>query len=148
MFDRPVKKLQSISSTDAKRLRILIVDDDMLTSNRLASILKTVEVETIEEVRDGNKATDAYQRRRHSIVFLDIDMPDRDGLSTLAELKTINPAVFVVMLSAHSSMSNVKKALALGANGFIVKPFTIGKIIEMLRNYVKTHTTNKAIANN
>jgi two-component system chemotaxis response regulator CheY len=60
---------------------------------------------------------------RPNLVFLDIEMPRRDGLAALKELRREFPKLFICMLSAHSSVQNVRAALAAGASGFLVKPF-------------------------
>src|SRR5260370_18199272 len=56
-----------------------------------------------------------------SLILLDLNLPDRDGFSMLAELRERNPAVSVVVLSAVQDRANVIKALDLGAMGYIPK---------------------------
>jgi DNA-binding response OmpR family regulator len=55
-------------------------------------------------------------------------MPVKDGLETLREIIAIAPTAFVAMVTAHSSIDHVKASVELGAKGFVVKPYSLGKI--------------------
>lgn len=71
------------------------------------------------------------------LVFLDIDMPEQDGLMTLEQLKKRFPELFTVMVSGHTTIDNIRGALESGANGFIAKPFNLEKIKEALLKFIK-----------
>lgn len=71
------------------------------------------------------------------LVFLDIDMPKQDGLMTLEQLKERYTDIFVVMVSGHTTIDNIRGALESGANGFIAKPFNIEKIKEAFLKYLR-----------
>ena len=58
------------------------------------------------------------------LCICDLRMPEMTGLEVLAELKTLRPNLPVVLMSAHASDDEVSRAKALGANGFLSKPFT------------------------
>jgi two-component system chemotaxis response regulator CheY len=62
-------------------------------------------------------------------------MPGMDGLQALGEMLTDNPAAFIVIDSAESTAKNVRAALKLGAKGFIVKPFNMQKVRDILDKY-------------
>jgi two-component system chemotaxis response regulator CheY len=68
-------------------------------------------------------------------VFLDIELPDGDGKELIAEINKINEKINVVMVSAHSTVDNVKDAIERGAKGFVVKPFSPKKIAAMLKKF-------------
>lgn len=121
------------------QLNILIADDEPLMRGLLTSYLQTTLDHKIFKAVDGNEALNFYTARKDDIhiVFLDIEMPRINGLEVLSKIKAINPNVFVVMVSAFSSIENVKTAMAAGVNGFIVKPYTNAKIDEVLSNYEK-----------
>ena len=62
-------------------------------------------------------------------------MPDGDGKEIIAQINEINPQTNVVMVSAPSTVENVKDAIDKGAKGFVVKPFTPKKIAAMLKKF-------------
>ena len=116
-------------------MKVLIADDQLAMRELLKTILRTLRISNMDVVGDGMQAVAHYRQACHDMVFLDIDMPELDGFSALSQIKAIEPAAFVVMVSAHSSIGNVKKALELGAKGFVVKPYTSSKIADMLKKY-------------
>jgi len=71
------------------------------------------------------------------LVYLDIELHNISGLEVLKEIRKAEPNIMVVMVSGESSAQNVTTAIETGANGFIVKPFNSGRILNSLQNYVK-----------
>ena len=66
------------------------------------------------------------------LILCDLRMPDVDGLGVLSEAKKICPAVPFVLISGHAAEEDVAKARALGAFGFLGKPFTPDQLKELL----------------
>ena len=89
-----------------------------------------------DAARNGEEALRKYVLSSHDLVFLDINMPRKSGLECLQELRAIDPEAFVVIVSGHSSIDNVRAASALGVNGFLVKPYSSQKVREVARNYL------------
>lgn len=119
-------------------MKILIADDQLAMRELLKTILRTLRISNIDVVGDGEQALACYRQQRYDMVFLDIEMPELDGFSALGQIRGMDPAAFVVMVSAHSSVDNIKKSLDLGARGFVVKPYTSSKIADMLKKYRDT----------
>lgn len=116
---------------------VLIADDTPLLLDMLEKSLRNLGVQRILRAEDGELALARIGRYRPDMVFLDIDMPRRDGLSTLKELRGEFPDLFVCMLSAHSSVQNVRTALAAGASGFLVKPFQQTRLESVVNQFLK-----------
>ncbi len=124
--------------------RILIVDDvlqnrQLLRSSVSLSILNA-DIPIAAEFFSAGCAKEAIQialSGRVNFIFLDIQLPDKSGLEILKIVKEKFPNIFVVMVSGENSLENVKQAIAAGASGFIVKPFTNGKISESLNGFVR-----------
>jgi len=104
-------------------MKILVVDDHALIREALHGVLRKVTRDAII-LEASNCAQTMEAVASHpdiSLILLDLNLPDRDGFSMLAELRERNPAVSVVVLSATQDRANVIKALDLGAMGYIPK---------------------------
>ena len=76
-----------------------------------------------QEARSGEEAVRLARAEKISVVLLDIKMPGMDGLDTLKNLLEINPKLGVVMVTGVQDDEKVKKAIELGAYGYVLKPF-------------------------
>jgi two-component system, chemotaxis family, chemotaxis protein CheY len=109
--------------------RILVVDDNLLIRTLLREILSSAGHEVIAEARDGDEAITRAVDLRPDLVTLDLVMPRRDGLSTLAQIRHLNPRARVIICSAWLTQPRVTTALRLGAKGFVSKPFDRGTLL-------------------
>jgi len=105
--------------------RILVVDDDAFIRRPLEFILREegFEAETAADAYEGLRVLEA---RLPDLIFLDVMMPGKDGLTWCAELKA-DPrfaAIPIVLLSARGQERDREKGLALGAVEFMTKPYS------------------------
>ena len=107
-------------------MKALLIDDHALIREALRGVLKELR-DDIVSVEASNSAQ-AMQLLADAgdvvLVLLDLNLPDRNGLDVLAELRKRYPAVATVVLSAFNDRDNVVRALELGAVGFIPKSST------------------------
>ncbi|MFA1822261.1 response regulator [Virgibacillus oceani] len=101
---------------------ILIADDSTFMRMWLKKLIQQQGYHNISEATDGLEAIEQYKKLRPDIVFLDITMPNINGLTALKKIKAFDAKANVVMCSAIGTDSNVMEALQLGAKDFIVKP--------------------------
>lgn len=119
-------------------LSILVVEDDPMTSKMVAQHLqKFGDVTTTKNARE---ATANNNVRNPDIIFLDIHYKDDiyDGFDVLTNILSTNPEAFVVMFSANRDPATIFKALSLGAQGFIAKPFHAKNFVYYLAKLEKT----------
>lgn len=116
-------------------LSYLIVDDVSSVREFLRQSLMHLGAEDIVEAANATKALESFSKNLPDVVFLDIELPDMDGQEVLKQIKTIKNNAFVVMISAHSTVDNVKESISNGASGFIVKPFSPKKITTILNKF-------------
>jgi DNA-binding NarL/FixJ family response regulator len=104
-------------------MKILVVDDHVLIREALRGVLKELRSDAeVLEACDGRQARQlATEHADIGLVLLDLNLPDADGFSMLAELRERYPGTSVVVLSAQQDRGSVVKALDLGALGFIPK---------------------------
>jgi two-component system chemotaxis response regulator CheY len=116
-------------------INVLVVDDVQVMRSLLISSLRSLNITKVQEAHNAQSALQIFAKGKIDIVFLDINMPDINGLELIKQLRSLNPNVFIIMVSGESSLDNVKQSIALGAKGFIVKPYTSGRIKAMIDKY-------------
>ena len=117
------------------KIKILLADDVKIMRSLLKSSIATLDVEIVSEVDNGDDVIPKVSELMPDMVFLDISMPGKNGLDVLQEIKGKYPNVFVAMISGHNTFENIKRSMELGADGFVVKPYTTIKIQEMIEKY-------------
>ena len=111
--------------------KILIVDDAEFLRVRISKMLVGGGHEVIE-ADNGLKAVETYKTARPDAVLMDITMPEMDGLAALKEIKALDPAARVVMLTALGQESVVLEDIKSGAIDFVVKPFQPERVLAAL----------------
>ncbi len=101
---------------------IMLVEDLSFTRIQLKNILKSGGFENICEAADAKTALLLAKERRPRLVVLDITLPDREDLSLIGELKSIDPEIEIVICSATSQQVVIDQAMKLGIRKFFTKP--------------------------
>lgn len=111
--------------------KILIVDDEPNIVMTLEYTFKKSNYEVFI-ARDGQEALDILKTNFPDVIILDIMMPMVDGFATLEQIrKDANlQHTKVMFLSAKNKESDIEKGLALGADAYMTKPFSIKKVVE------------------
>lgn len=112
------------------KIRILLVDDDVriLRFLRISLVGRGYEVLT---AGDGEEALAVIRAKDPNLIVLDILLPKKDGFGVLEELRRFS-ATPVIAMSAHTTLA--EKALSLGANDFISKPFSLEELREKIES--------------
>lgn len=116
-----------------RRLTAAIADDDPYLRELLRVLLRSDIFDVVGEASKGDAAVELCTRLRPVVTLLDINMPVKDGLAVLDDLKAAGYPGKVVMISAEATLDRIKLAIEKGAVGFIVKPFKPGKVLDELR---------------
>ena len=118
--------------------RILVCDDAQLTRKTLRNILESNGYEVVGEAVNGKDAIFKYQELRPDFVFMDIVMPEMDGIEAVGKIVDLDPGAVVVMCSSLAQQKKVVSAIRAGAKDFIVKPFTRDRVLEsIVKNTIK-----------
>ena len=130
-----------------EKLTVLIADDNHEFSMTLASYLeKQEDMEVISICKDGNEAVEVIANTNPDIAILDVIMPHLDGIGVLERvnmLKLEKKPIFI-MLSAVGQDKITQRAITLGAEYYVVKPFDIELLIDRIRelkNYIPNNNT-------
>lgn len=113
--------------------RVLIVDDNHVICDLLRVIVQEDGLEVTGLIHEGEKVLPAVRQSPPDIVCLDLRLPDKDGLMVLAELKADFPGIHVLVVSASDDRADVEQAVALGAIGFVHKPFNVAQVQATMR---------------
>jgi response regulator NasT len=108
--------------TDPKVTTVLVAEDEALIRMDLVELLTELGYDVVGQVADGQAAVDRTRELRPDVVFLDVAMPRRDGLSAAEEIISEGLAP-VVMVTAFSEQETVRRAVDAGVLGYLVKPF-------------------------
>jgi two-component system nitrogen regulation response regulator NtrX len=108
--------------------RILVVDDEAAIRDSLRMILEYEEYDFIGAA-SGPDGVASVKRETPDLVLLDIKMPGMNGLETLAEIRKVDEALPVAMISGHGTITDAMQATRLGAFDFIEKPFTSERVL-------------------
>lgn len=113
----------------------MIVDDASFMRMSLKKIITRLGFEVIAEADNGQSAITKFKELRPDVVTLDITMPEMNGIEALKEIKKLDPAARVVIVSAMGQEGYVREAVLNGARDFILKPFkeeTVNAVMESL----------------
>ena len=110
---------------------VLIVDDEQGILTTLSHVLEDEGFRTLT-TRSGEEALELYRKRRPAVVFLDIWLPDRDGLETLKTLREMDPGAAVIMISGHGTAPTAVTSIKMGAYDYLEKPLAYNRVLEAL----------------
>lgn len=113
--------------------RVLVADDDDKIRTLLLDTLSALGYKTIG-AKDGEEALAILEKQKPDVVVSDIKMPKLNGLSLLRNIKNKNPKIPVLMITGYDLTYTRDQALDSGADGFLVKPFRIGRIEELMQS--------------
>lgn len=113
--------------------RIMITDDALFMRVTLKNILTQHGLEVVAEASNGREAVELYEQYKPDLVFMDITMPEMDGLEALKAIRAKDPNAKVVMCTAMGQKQTVVEAIQAGAKDFIVKPFQPERIMEAVQ---------------
>jgi DNA-binding response OmpR family regulator len=108
--------------------KILVVEDDLAIRRGIVDALTFAGYEPLEAA-DGNEGMRMAVRVGYDLMLLDLVLPGPDGLQILAETRTCRPTVPVIVLTARGEESDRVKGLQLGADDYVVKPFSVKELL-------------------
>ena len=114
--------------------KILLVDDAAFMRKMIKDTLTKNGYTDVFEAVDGADAVEKYAEIAPDLVFMDITMPNMDGLEALKAIKGGDPNATVIMCSAMGQEAMVIDAIKSGAKDFIVKPFKPDRILKTVQS--------------
>lgn len=120
-------------------IRVVLADDHDLVRSGIKALLATVEgVQVIAEARNGAELLALLDTVQPDVVMTDISMPGMDGITAIAEIHAHHPEVKVIVLSMYDTVDFVKRAVANGACGYLMKDAPPFELEQALRSVMAT----------
>lgn len=120
-------------------IRVILADDHDLVRSGIKALLSTVDgVQVIAEARNGNELLALLDTVKPDVVMTDISMPGMDGITAIAEIHARHPDVRVIVLSMYDTVDFVKRAVANGACGYLMKDAPPFELEQALRSVMAT----------
>ena len=109
----------------------------MLARKNLIATLKKCGIEEVVQVSDGQAAIDTYKAEHPDIVFLDVVMPIKDGITALKEIIEFDSDAVAIMVSSVGTQMHIREAVKVGARDFLQKPATLEQITSVIDRVVR-----------
>ncbi len=118
---------------ETKKLTAMVVEDEVAANEMLSSTFKSFFSDVISAF-DGKQALEMAKKNKPDIIFVDIVMPEMDGIELSRRLREMNPNQIIIVISASNDIQKISESIEVGVNSFIQKPIDTKKIIELLKN--------------
>ena len=112
-----------------EKKKALVIDDEQIVLDSVSTLLRDEGFE-VDVSLDGREGLDWAIERKYDVVLTDIRMPDIGGMKVLRDVKRINPALPVIMITGYASVESAVQAMKLGATEYIEKPFEPERLLE------------------
>jgi DNA-binding response OmpR family regulator len=120
---------------------IVVVEDEPAIRRGVTDALRVSGYE-VSEAADGEAGLTAALRRGVGLVLLDLLLPQRDGLEVLAELRKARPGLPVIVLTARGSEDDRVRGLRMGADDYVVKPFSARELLARVEAVLRRAPVN------
>jgi len=116
-------------------MKVIIVDDNDMTRELMNALLVQMGHEVLGEADNGNNAAGLFKELRPDLVLLDLIMPGKTGLEVLKEIRGIDPAARVIMVTAVQQDKITQDLLDKGAIAVLNKPFSYGEFEKVMKRF-------------
>ncbi|MBQ1547956.1 MAG: response regulator [Lachnospiraceae bacterium] len=119
------------------KFTVLISDDSILARKQLKDVITKVAPDAlIEDAKNGQEAIDKFKELHPNLVFLDIVMPVKDGITAVKEIIEYDEDADIIIVSSTGTQTQLKNAIEAGAKDFIQKPFTPDQVEKVIRAHI------------
>ena len=136
-------------AAELAKMKIVIIDDEPVNVALLEDILEENQYTRFESITDSTQALEVCKKFRPDLVLLDLMMPPPDGFTILETLRADADEIFlpIVVLTADTNEKTKRRALAVGATDFLLKPFDHVEVALRIRNLLKSRRAHLLLDN-
>ena len=117
--------------------RFLLCDDSAFMRMMLRRILEHAGHEVVAEASNGKEAVQQFRKYNPDLTTMDITMPIMDGIEAVRLITQQDVQARIIMVTAMGQKSIIMSALSAGASDFIVKPFEVRQVVEVINKQLK-----------
>ena len=119
----------------SKPIKILICDDHAIVRIGLRSLVSAeTEMELVGEAVDGEEAVVMAKKLKPDVIIMDLNMPRKDGVTAIAEIKKKNPNARILVFTSYSDDKNVFSAIKAGASGYLLKDSSPEELLQAIND--------------
>ena len=123
-------------------MRILLVEDEKKLSNSIVKGLTNAGY-AVDAAYDGEEALYEYEVNEYDLIILDLNLPKKDGIDVLREIREKDNEMKILILSARTKIDDRILGLDEGANDYLIKPFDFGELKARIRNLLRREFVQK-----
>lgn len=112
-------------------IEILFVEDDNVLNSIVSDALGMIGFK-LESAKNGVEGLNLFKSKKFDLVLSDVNMPEMDGLQMSREIRNLNKKIPIILLSAHNEATYLLDSIAIGINGYLVKPAQIKEIVAQI----------------
>jgi len=127
------------------KFRVLVVDDDADLRLSVAAALSESSY-AVDQACDGEEAINKVTAGKYNLVIMDVNMPRVSGLEALREIKTYDPSIIVIIMTAFANVRDAIEATKQGAYNYLEKPVKADNLVAMTDKALKAHNMVKSLA--
>jgi DNA-binding NtrC family response regulator len=128
-----------------KSARILIIDDDENIRKVLQTILED-EGYTVDTADTAKKGIERTEKNFYNLALIDVRLPDMEGIELLTKLRDTKPKIRKVIVTGYPTLQNAVAAVNKGADGYVMKPFDVEKILATIKDQLKKQEEEKTFS--
>lgn len=130
-----------------QHIKVLLAEDNVINQKLFRKVLKNNNVNNVDVADNGKIAVELLNMNNYNILFLDLQMPEMDGISTARYIRNnfsdeIKKNIPIVAITAHAFKEEKDKCIEAGMNDFISKPFKEADLLNILKKYTSAETSN------
>lgn len=133
---KPIKSIDTMVKTQLQGKKILVAED--IESNFLLLKVCLEKNYNLVRAKDGVEAIAKFKECNPDLIFMDIKMPEMDGLDATKIIRNLSPDIPIIALTAFAFEEDKQKAFKAGCNDFITKPVSFKRLNEILNQYLHT----------
>lgn len=121
---------------EREQARILVIDDDATVRRSLEAVLKE-DGYKVDVAGNGKEAIAKSKATLYNIALVDLRLPDMDGIELLTAMREAVPKMSKIIITGYPSLENAIEAVNRGADGYIVKPYTMEDLMRKIKEQLQ-----------
>lgn len=136
-----------LEAFNLEELKVLVAEDNIVNQQVAMLILKNIGINA-DIVSNGLRAIEALDAEHYDLVFMDLQMPEMDGMTATREILKSRKDAWIIAMTANAMKEDRDACLEVGMKGFVSKPIVVAEIKEQILNFLKdAHIDTKSDAN-